>query len=346
MKILLATPPGLFRDALHSLAEKLGPHGSVHLVPDIPSALTADSASLPAEVDLALVDADSGSALSFIELCVDRYPRAPVVALGTSLDGVFIDKVLEAGALGYLPKNYSEPVITGVLQLVLSGTSYRPRTTTQSKAPLMATSPAPDTTPASVEQMREFGLSERQMEVLSLAAQGKSNQSIAKHLGIAEGTVKLHMSAIFKALNVENRSEAVLVASRMSSVNFRQIKEAEDGNLDLDWLLPHMTHRRLRKDEIVFRKGDQGRQLYYLQRGTIRLLEIRTDIASGTLFGEIGIFSPTHERTCTAVCASDVDLFTLTDTQVKRLYFLNPRFAMYVIHLITTHLTADRQRPI
>jgi two-component system nitrate/nitrite response regulator NarL len=69
-------------------------------------------------------------------------------------------------------------------------------------------------------------------------------------------------------------------------------------------------------------------------------------MTSGTLFGEIGIFSPTHERTCTAVCATDVDLFRLTDTQVKRLYFLNPQFAMYVVHLIATHYSADRSREI
>ena len=108
-------------------------------------------------------------------------------------------------------------------------------------------------------------MSDRQIEVLSLAAQGKSNLAIAKQLGIAEGTVKLHMSAIFKALNVQNRSEAVLLASRLQSVNFRQVKEAEGGAMDLDWLLPHMTHRRLPRDTIVFRKGDAGEELLYLQ---------------------------------------------------------------------------------
>jgi DNA-binding CsgD family transcriptional regulator len=196
------------------------------------------------------------------------------------------------------------------------------------------------------EPLSEYGLSKRQIEVLSLAAQGKSNLAIAKHLGIAEGTVKLHMSAIFKALNVQNRSEAVLLASRLQSVNFRQIKEAEGGAMDLDWLLPHMTHRRLPKDTIVFRKGDAGEELLYLQRGTIRLEEIGAEITSGTMFGEIGIFSPFHERTSTAVCTSEVDLFTLTSNQVKRLYLLNPQFALFVVLLIAKRLMADRARTI
>jgi DNA-binding NarL/FixJ family response regulator len=308
--------------------------------------LATDTDSLPAEVGLALVDTDAESAISFIELCARRYPQAPIVALGTTLDSDFVDKALTAGAHGYLPQSYSETVILGVLRLVLSGASYRPGTPRQEHPVPGVTSVSPVSVDEPAEVMHEFGLSGRQQEVLSLAAQGKSNQSIAKQLGITEGTVKLHMSAIFKALNVENRSEAVLVASRMNSINFRQIKEAEGGRLDLDWLLPHMTHQRLRKDEIVFRKGDPGRQLYYLQRGTIRLQEIDAQITSGALFGEVGIFSPTHERTCTAACVTDVDLFTLTDAQVKRLYFLNPQFAIYVVHLIATHLSADRSRMI
>ncbi|MEO8008093.1 MAG: cyclic nucleotide-binding domain-containing protein, partial [Betaproteobacteria bacterium] len=175
---------------------------------------------------------------------------------------------------------------------------------------------------------------------------GKTNLAIGKQLGITEGVVKLHMSAVFKALDVQNRSEAVLLASRLQSVTFQQIKESEGGALDLDWLLPHMTHRRVARNTILFRNGDAGAELYYLQRGTIRLEEIAVDINSGAVFGEIGIFSASHERTCTAVCATDVDLFTLTSGQVKRLYLLNPQFALYVVHLIAKRLMADRSRVI
>ena len=67
---------------------------------------------------------------------------------------------------------------------------------------------------------------------------------------------------------------------------------------------------------------------------------------SGAVFGEIGIFSPSHERTCTARCVTDVDLFTLTSDQVKRLYLLNPQFALYVVHLIAKRLMADQSRII
>ena len=136
------------------------------------------------------------------------------------------------------------------------------------------------------------------------------------------------------------------MASRLQSVTFRQIREAEGGTLDLDWLLPHMTHRRVPRNTILFSKGDPGAELCYLQRGTIRLEEIGVDVNSSAVFGEIGIFSPSHERTCTARCVTDVDLFTLTSDQVKRLYLLNPQFALYVVHLIAKRLMADQSRII
>ncbi|MEK6209471.1 MAG: LuxR C-terminal-related transcriptional regulator [Pseudomonadota bacterium] len=348
MKILVASPQGWATEALCGLLAKLDSGCEVEVVHDIPSLLSLPPATPSGTPDLVLVDVDAASADSSAAIrgFLRKFPGARILALGSRLDDAYVEQALDAGALGYLPKSYSETVILGVLQLVLGGATYRPGSPgpANSADTVAAGAPVPAGKPEEIA--REFGLSARQLEVLSLVGQGKPNQAIAKQLGITEGVVKLHMGAIFKALNVKNRSEAALVASRMSSVNLRQIREAESGKLDLDWLLPHMTHRRLRKDSIVFRKGDQSRELYYLQRGGIRLEEIHSEIASGTLFGEIGIFSPTHERTCTAVCATDVDLFTLTDTQVKRLYFLNPQFAMYVVHLIATHYSADRSREI
>ena len=348
MKILVASPQGSATESLCGLLAKLGSGCEVELVHDIPSLLSLAPSGTP---DLVLVDvdadpADSGAA---IRAFLEKFPGAPILALGSRVDDAYVEMALEAGALGYLPKSHSETVALCVLRLVLSGGAYRPYLSPNSNS--VARSSASGVvdeaaTRSAPEPLREYGLSERQIEVLSLAAQGKSNLAIAKHLGIAEGTVKLHMSAIFRALNVRNRSEAVLLASRLQSINFRQIKEAEGGAMDLDWLLPHMTHRHLPRDTIVFRKGDTGTELLYLQRGTIRLEEIGAEITAGTMIGEIGIFSPFHERTSTAVCTSEVDLFTLTSDQVKRLYLLNPQFALYVVYLIAKRLMADRARTI
>lgn len=350
MEILLASPPGLFGDALAALIGKLEPHCKVHRFADASAAAAESAQAAIPELNLALLDIDGLDAPSVLTAFAARYPGKPVVALGTPVDDAFIDTLFDAGATGYLPKSYSEAVITGVLKLVLVGAPYRPYLPRQAEPPASVPgTPEPVPAPAPLpeaDNRREFGLSERQMEVLTQAAQGKSNQAIAKQLGITEGTVKLHMTAVLRALNVESRSEAILIATRMNSVSFRQIQEAASGKLDLDWLLPHMAHQRLPKSTVLFRKGQPGERLYYLQRGTVRLQEIETDLEAGALFGEIGIFAPRHERTCTALCATDVDLFTLSEAQVKRLYFLNPRFAIYVVQLLATHFSADRERSV
>jgi DNA-binding NarL/FixJ family response regulator len=351
VKILVASPQGSATEALCGLLAKLDSGCEVEVVHDIQTFLSPPPIKPSGTPDLVLLDVDAASADSTaaIQGFLRKFPGARILALGSRLDDAFVEMALEAGALGYLPKSHSETVALCVLRLVLSGGAYRPYVPSNADAaaqPNASSTIDGAVTRSAPEPLREYGLSERQIEVLSLAAQGKSNLAIAKHLGIAEGTVKLHMSAIFKTLNVQNRSEAVLLASRLQSVNFRQIREAEGGAMDLDWLLPHMTHRRLPRDTIVFRKGDAGEELLYLQRGTIRLEEIGADIRAGTMFGEIGIFSPFHERTSTAVCKSDVDLFTLTSNQVKRLYLLNPQFALFVVHLIAKRLMADRARTI
>jgi DNA-binding NarL/FixJ family response regulator len=346
VEILLASPPGLFGDALAALIGKLDPQCKVHRFPDAPAAMVNAAQPTPSDMTLALVDVDVDDAPTVIRAFSGLHPGKPIVAMGTQVNDAFIDSLLSAGATGYLPKHFSEPVIIGVLKLVLGGASYRPYLPKQPALPPSSADASAVTPTRDADTRREFGLSERQMEVLTLAAQGKSNQAIANQLGITEGTVKLHMTAVLRALNVENRSEAVVIATRMNSVNFRQIREAESGRLDMDWLLPHMTHQRLAISTVIFRKGAPGDRLYYLQRGTVRLQEINLDLASGTLFGEIGIFAPRHERTCTAICTTDVDLFTLSEAQVKRLYFLNPPFAIYVVQLIAAHLSADRDRSV
>lgn len=348
---MVASPQEWATEALCGLLAKLDSGCEVEVVHDTPTLLSLPPATPSGTPDLVLVDVDAASADSgaAIRGFLRKFPGARILALGSRLDDTDVEMALEAGALGYLPKSYSEAVALCVLRLVLSGGAYRPylpSNTLAAAKPNASGAIEEAATQSAPELLGKYGLSERQIEVLSLAARGKSNLAIAKHLGIAEGTVKLHMSAIFKALNVRNRSEAVLLASRLQSVNFRQIREAEGGATDLDWLLPHMSHRHMLKDTVVVRKGDAGEELLYLQRGTILLEEIGAEITAGTMFGEVGIFSPFHERTSTAVCTSDVDLFTLTSYQVKRLYMLNPQFALFVVHLIAKRLMADRARNI
>ena len=339
MKILLAAPQGRATDALCGLLKKLD---SGHAIEIVPSALHCARDASP---DVFFLDVDAApDAAAEVAAASRRYPRCCLVAMGTNLDNRFVEAIIEAGALGYLPKSLSETVTLGMLRMILGGSDGAARKRPASEIPNSIGEAVPEED--ALEPWQEFGLTPRQVDVLALATEGKTNQSIAKQLGITEGVVKLHMTAIFKALKVHNRSEAVLLAARLKSVNFRHIMQAEGGRLDLDWLLEHMTHQHMVPDSVLFRQGDPGRELFYLQRGTIRLPEIGTELTHGSMFGEIGIFAPDHKRTTSAVCATEVDVFKLTADQVKRLYLLNPQFALFIVHLIAKRLMADQARSV
>jgi len=250
MKILLAAPNGRATDALCGLLKKLDPSHDIEMVPEPQSV----PASELAPADLLLLDIDTAAdAPAIVAVASRQYPHSQIVALGTSLDNPFVEAILEAGALGYLPKSLSETVTLGMLRMITGGADSA-AAESKNRKPNKEVAPAVTAVDDdAAEPWLEFGLTGRQTDVLALAAEGKTNQSIAKQLGITEGVVKLHMTAVFKALKVRNRSEAVLLALRLKSVNFRQIKEAEGGRLDLDWLLAHMHHLRLAPDTVLFR---------------------------------------------------------------------------------------------
>jgi CRP-like cAMP-binding protein len=105
-----------------------------------------------------------------------------------------------------------------------------------------------------------------------------------------------------------------------------------------------MSVQRLKQGATLFRKGDAGRELFLVQRGTVRLKEIKESVEAGELFGEIALFTPDHRRTCTAVCDTDVELMKMTADKVKEIYYLNPQFGLFIIHLVAKRLIADASR--
>jgi len=273
--------------------------------------------------------------------------NAPVVALASALDENFIATIMHAGAQAYLPKSYSEVQALGVLQVVLDGASHRPQSQVQVVPAIHeAQEPAPR---IDAERTRRGGgnpysLTSRELEVLTQVCEGRSNLNIAKRLGITEGTVKIHLSNSYKKLGVENRAQAIRIVERLDQVRNMELDDAEQGASLRDWLLPHMSHESHRKGEVLFRKGDPARALYFIQQGTVALPEIRKEMMEGALFGEIGIFVPEQTRTCTARCETDAQLFCLTAERAKRLFFENPQFAYHVMQLISKRLRDDQTR--
>ena len=266
MKVLLVAPPGIHSDALSEWLPSLAQGCEVIHTAD-PDVVIQDAA-MHAAASLVLVDIDAGwsEVHTVIRTFVDAFPGAPVVALSAAEDDETINAAFDAGALGYVPTSYTRQVILGVLRIVLAGATHRPASSHRSTS-------APRSKPlyeprAADSSLQDYGLTPAEVEVLAKAATGKSNKAIARELDRAPGTVRAHMSSILRKLGAKNRGEAIVIAMRIDKVIRHEIQDAERGTLDRSLLLPHMAPQRLREGATIFRKGDPGRELFLLQRGT------------------------------------------------------------------------------
>jgi len=159
-------------------------------------------------LDLALPDADGFEVLGQLR---ERHPSFPVVVLSASEQAEVVMRALDAGAMGFIPKTASNELLLGALRLVLSGGVYLPAEVLRhAPAPTLARKSA-----AAETTYRDVGLTQRQAQVLALLVQGKPNKIICRELALAEGTVKIHVTAILKALGVSNRTQAVVAVGKL-----------------------------------------------------------------------------------------------------------------------------------
>lgn len=147
----------------------------------------------------------------------EQLPDTPVIILSAVFDREIVQKTIELGAAGYIPKTSSNAVILSAVNLVLSGGVYIPaellQGTSQDEFNMLKQLENVPEEQNLAEKVKI--LTPRQIEVLRLIAMGKSNKQIAYELGLSEGTVKLHVTAILKLLNVYNRTGAVAAANHL-----------------------------------------------------------------------------------------------------------------------------------
>lgn len=163
-------------------------------------------------LDLALPGVDGFGALRQLR---EEFPGMPVVVVSAFDQPEFVTRAIDAGAMGFIPKTASTQILLNALRLVLSGGVYLPPELLRrhdSVPPLASQLP---TSPAQLRDPREIGLTGRQSQVLTLLVQGKPNKIICRELNLAEGTVKIHVTAILKALGVTNRTQAVIAVSKL-----------------------------------------------------------------------------------------------------------------------------------
>ena len=129
-------------------------------------------------------------------------PQVPIVVVSASDDRQEANAALQAGARVFMSKAVSTETITDVARRVLSGALVKNEWITANGAQSLGGATAVVLTP-------------RQQETLTLLSNGHSNKEIGLRMGLAEITVKVHVSAVFRALGVVNRTQAVLVARRL-----------------------------------------------------------------------------------------------------------------------------------
>ncbi|HYP69645.1 MAG TPA: response regulator transcription factor [Variovorax sp.] len=227
MKILIADDHRLVTEAVKTKLSEIEP-GIEFCV-----AMSADELmrTVSDDVDLAVVDLNMPGAdgYSHIDELRRRHPSVPVIVLSGYEDPALMRGALERGALGFIPKAYSPEVMLSAVRLVLAGGVYVPPMMLSAVPPGVVAGGSAEAQPAAgavrpvggaatLESLRSV-LTERQVEVLQLLSQGKPNKLIGRSLGISEGTVKIHLAAIFRALNVRNRTEAVVAAQSLNEAS-------------------------------------------------------------------------------------------------------------------------------
>ncbi len=205
--ILVADDHPLFREALRGVVGRNVPGAELHEA-DNADALYAMADAHP-DADLLLLDLNMPGAQGFSALVHLRglHPQLPVVMVSAREEPAVVRRALDHGAMGFIPKSSNAEALGAALRRVLDGDRFVPD----------IAGAAPQTTQDEHDiaaRIRE--LTPQQFRVLQMLGSGKLNKQIGYELGVSEATIKAHMSAILRKLGASNRTQAVLMAGRLS----------------------------------------------------------------------------------------------------------------------------------
>jgi len=200
MKALVADDHPMVRDALARTVRRAEEGTEVHEAHDFPSAQGVCAAIVP---EIALIDLNMPGmdGLLGVQALHRQWPAVSLIVASGQDDPPTIRAVLAAGARGFFPKSSAADLLLQAIRLVRAGGIYVPPQVLD------------DAHDGAARPFASSGeLTPRQLAVLQRLMRGSPNKVIARELGLSEGTVKIHIAAILRALRVRNRTEAVVQA--------------------------------------------------------------------------------------------------------------------------------------
>ncbi|KRG68309.1 response regulator transcription factor [Pseudoxanthomonas dokdonensis] len=205
--LLIADDHPLFREALRGAVQRVMPGMRLHEADSV-DALYALVEAHP-DADLLLMDLNMPGAHGFNALVHLRalHPQLPVVIVSAREEPTVMRRALDHGALGFIPKSADSDTIGQAIGAVLEGERWAPASALGA--------PAIGQDEYEVAQ-RLRDLTPQQFRVLQMLGSGSLNKQIAYELSVSEATIKAHVTAILRKLGVTNRTQAVLMAGKLS----------------------------------------------------------------------------------------------------------------------------------
>ena len=165
-------------------------------------------------LDLGLPDMAGIDALRLLR---KRFAEVPLVVLSGSEDRALVLECINRGAMGFIAKSSSSAELVHALEVIFAGGVYLPPQLFGQTSPARQ-APAKAVIVTTQNKLSRLGLTERQIQVLELLVQGLSNKHIANRLDLSEATIKTHVAASLRALNVKNRTQAVFAVAKFGQL--------------------------------------------------------------------------------------------------------------------------------
>lgn len=208
MKILVADDHALFRSGLQQLISELD--SNIQIIEAENHQQAFEIIQENSDIDIALLDLSmpDSDGLTALAKITQKFPMLPAVVLSASESKQDMIAALKAGAMGFIQKSESGPVILNAIRLVLAGGVYVPPALVDDNHRVLSHS-----------SLESANLSTRQLDIVKYVVEGKSNKEIARELSLSVATVKSHLREIFKLMNVKSRTQAAMKAEKLGIFN-------------------------------------------------------------------------------------------------------------------------------